>query len=37
MKFSYDGKLLLLSTTNGRIYIFDAFEGMKVKDTHAEA
>ena len=31
MKFSHDGKLLLLSSTNGHIYLFDAFEGMKVK------
>lgn len=30
MKFSYDGKLMLLSTSNGHVYVVDAYTGRKV-------
>jgi outer membrane protein assembly factor BamB len=30
MKFSNDGKLMLLSTSNGHVYVVDAYTGRKV-------
>lgn len=30
MKFSYDGKLLLLSTSSGLVFVMDAYTGRKV-------
>lgn len=30
MKFSNNGKLMLLSTTNGHVYVVDAYTGRKV-------
>lgn len=30
MKFSYDGKLMLLSTFNGHVYVMDAYNGRKI-------
>lgn len=35
IKFSYDGKLVLLTTTNNNIYVLDAYGGEKVAiDVH---
>jgi hypothetical protein len=30
MKFSNDGKLMLLSTIKGNVYVMDAYNGRKV-------
>lgn len=33
MKFSNDGKLMLLSTTSGHVYVVDAYSGRKVRTS----
>ncbi|KAG0608340.1 hypothetical protein M758_8G098000 [Ceratodon purpureus] len=36
MKFSHDGKLMLLSTSNGHVYVLDAYAGRKLHDFTLE-